>query len=89
VLDEHQSEGQPSTVIPQQRASERRDVQRTIDLWQRNVPPDSVLPVLSTFDFSSMKSNWGHRFLICSDPNVENAAFHDVRCQLCTTAGFT
>jgi hypothetical protein len=75
VLDAHEYEGHVSTVISQQRASERRDVHRTIDLWQRNVTADSVLPLLSTFDFSSMKSNWGHRFLICSDPNVENAAF--------------
>ena len=75
MLDAHEYEGHVSTVIPQQRASERRDVHRTIDLWQRNVTADSVLPLLSTFDFSSMKSNWGHRFLICSDPNVENAAF--------------
>ena len=75
MLDAHEYEGHVSTVISQQRASERRDVHRTIDLWQRNVTADSVLPLLSTFDFSSMKSNWGHRFLICSDPNVENAAF--------------
>jgi hypothetical protein len=31
--------------------------------------------LLEQFDFSAMKGDWGHRFLICSDEAVENAAF--------------
>jgi hypothetical protein len=74
VLDQLQSERHISTIIPRERANERRDIQRTIDLWQRNAA-DSALPDVGTFDFSSMKGGWGHRFLICSDLNLENAAF--------------
>ena len=36
---------------------------------------DDAPPLLATFDFSSMKGDWDHRFLICSGLNVENAAF--------------
>src|SRR5262249_32913966 len=42
---------------------------------QRNMAEGSTLPDVGTFDFSSMKQDWEHRFLICSDLNVENAAF--------------
>jgi hypothetical protein len=54
---------------------ERRDVQRMIDVWQQNKPEDGSPPLLATFDFSSMNGDWGYRFLICSDPTVENSAF--------------
>jgi hypothetical protein len=40
-----------------------------------NVSDDDTSPLLTRFDFSSMKENWDTRFLICSDLNVENAAF--------------
>jgi hypothetical protein len=72
-LDQVQSEGHASKTIPRERANERRDIQRTIDLWQRNLADGSALPDVETFDFSPMKQDWGYRFLICSD--LENAAF--------------
>jgi hypothetical protein len=77
VLDEKQSVEPSSASIPaaRERPNERRDIQRTINVWQRNVSEDNAPPLLSTFDFSSMQGNWGHRFLICSDQHVENAAF--------------
>jgi hypothetical protein len=75
VLDEGQFQGHVSTIIPRERANERRDIQRTIDLWQRNMAEGSALLDVGTFDFSPMKRDWGHRFLICSDLNLENAAF--------------
>ena len=75
MFDQVQSEGHASKIISRERANERRDVQRTIDLWQRNMAADNMLPEVGTFDFSPMKRDWGHRFLICSDLNLENAAF--------------
>jgi hypothetical protein len=75
VLDQLQSERHISTIIPRERRNERRDIQRTIDLWQRNLAEGSALPDVETFDFSPMKQDWGYRFLICSDLNLENAAF--------------
>src|SRR5262249_17926659 len=64
-----------SMTASRERPSERRDIQRTINFWQRNISDDDAPPLLATFDFSAMKGNWDHRFLICSDLNVENAAF--------------
>ena len=75
MLDQVQSEGHASKIIPRKRANERRDIQRTIDLWQRNLADGGALPDVETFDFSPMKQDWGYRFLICSDLNLENAAF--------------
>jgi hypothetical protein len=57
------------------RTSERRDIQRAIKLWQQSVGEDGSAPLLETFDFSPMRADWGYRFLICSDPSAENAAF--------------
>ena len=75
MFDQLQSEGHASKIIPRERAKERRDVQRTIDLWKGNMAEGSALPDVGTFDFSPMRQDWGHRFLICSDLNLENAAF--------------
>jgi hypothetical protein len=75
VLDQLQPERHISTIIPRERPNERRDIQRTVDLWQRNLADDSMLPDVETFDFSPMKRDWGYRFLICSDLILENAAF--------------
>ena len=55
--------------------TERRDIQQIIGLWQRNASEDGGPPLLSTFDLSKMKAKWDHRFLICSDQIVQNAAF--------------
>jgi len=60
---------------PRQRSNERRDIQRTIDLWQRNILDGDTAPSLTNFDFSPLKGDWGHRFLICSDQTVDAAAF--------------
>jgi hypothetical protein len=54
---------------------ERRDIQRVIDVWQQNVSKDGCPPLLQSFDFSTMKGDWGCRFLMCSDRTVENSAF--------------
>jgi len=65
----------PASVLGQKRSRER-DVDRTIKFWPHNLSgrTDSV-PLLAKFDFSAMKGDWAHRFLICSDQNLENAAF--------------
>jgi hypothetical protein len=48
---------------------------RTIEHWLRNSwGPDSI-PLLDTFDFSPMRGDWGHRFLICGGETVEDAVF--------------
>ena len=75
MSDGERSTEHASTTASLERSSERRDIQRTINLWQRNISDDDAPPLLATFDFSAMKGNWDHRFLICSDLNVENAAF--------------
>jgi len=75
VLEGQQSPEHGSIGAPQGRPNERRDVQRTINLWQRNASEDGGAPLLTSFDFSPMKGDWGNRFLICSDRSVENAAF--------------
>jgi len=53
---------------------ERRDAGRASDHWLRNAAGNRV-PLLATFDFSSIKGDWAHRFLICTDQQLENAAF--------------
>jgi hypothetical protein len=69
----HQRHG--SVGAPQGRPNERRDIQRTINLWQRHVSEDGDPPLLTSFDFSAMKGDWGYRFLICSDPTSKIAGF--------------
>jgi hypothetical protein len=64
-----------SNGLAREQPDERRDIQRTINLWRRHVTDDGLPPLLSTCDVSAMKGDWGHRFLICSDPSIENAAF--------------
>jgi len=55
--------------------SDRRDVRRVIEHWLRNTWATDSIPLLETFDFSPMKGDWGHRFLICGDDAVEHAVF--------------
>jgi hypothetical protein len=74
VFDGQRCAEHGSTTASLERSSERRDIQRTINFWQRNVSDDDAPPLLANFDFSVMKGSWDHRFLICSDLNVENAA---------------
>jgi hypothetical protein len=73
MLEPQQSSEPASTSVDP--ARERRDIRRTFSLWRQNVPADGRVPLLEQFDFSAMKGDWGHRFLICSDEAVENAAF--------------
>jgi hypothetical protein len=54
---------------------ERRDNRRALEHWLRHASGNDQVPVLDTFDFASIKRDWSHRFLICTDRNVENAAF--------------
>ena len=54
---------------------ERRDVELAIQHWQRNTWGADCVPLLDTFDFSSMKAGWGHRFLVCGGLAVETSAF--------------
>jgi hypothetical protein len=75
VSEGRQSPEHDSAGAPKRSPNERRDVQRTINLWQRHVSPDDGAPLLTSFDFSAMKGDWGNRFLICSDRAVDNAAF--------------
>src|SRR4030088_1316544 len=57
------------------RSSEPRDVQCAIEHWYRNTWGKDCIPFLDTFDFSPMKGNWGHRFLICGGLAVDHAVF--------------
>ena len=64
-----------SAEVRRERPNERRDIQRAINLWQKHVPEDGGHPLLARFDFSPMRGDWGHRFLICSEPSAISAAF--------------
>src|ERR1700719_787674 len=57
------------------RSNERRDVQRAIEHWHRNTWGKDCVPFLDTFDFSPMRGDWGHRFLICGGQVVEQSVF--------------
>jgi hypothetical protein len=54
---------------------ERRDIRRVLEHWVRHASSNDGVPVLDNFDFASIKRDWSHRFLICTDQNAENAAF--------------
>ena len=54
---------------------ERRDIRRVLEHWVRHASRDDGIPALDNFDFASIKRDWSHRFLICTDQNAENAAF--------------
>ena len=58
-----------------QPANKRRDVERTIEHWLRHASGDGGVPHLLAFDFTSIKRDWSHRFLICAERSTENAAF--------------
>jgi hypothetical protein len=62
-------------IVPLGGPSERRDVRRAFSHWLRHTSDEDRVPSLATFDFSSIKRDWGHRFLVCTDRKVENAAF--------------
>jgi hypothetical protein len=64
----------PSPARPG-RSSEPLDVQSTIEHWYRNTWGKDCIPFLDTFDFSPMKGDWGHRFLICGGHAVEQSVF--------------
>jgi hypothetical protein len=64
-----------SAAVSPRRSSERRDVQRAIKHWQRNTWGKDCIPFLDTFDFSSMRGDWGYRFLICGGYVVEKSVF--------------
>jgi hypothetical protein len=55
--------------------SERRDVELAIEHWQRNTSGEGCIPSLDRFDFSSMRADWGHRFLLCGDQAIEHSVF--------------
>ena len=54
---------------------ERRDVELAIQHWQRNTWGQDSIPLLDTFDFSPMRTGWGHRFLICGGGTAQSAVF--------------
>ncbi|MBV8771700.1 MAG: hypothetical protein JO166_05120 [Deltaproteobacteria bacterium] len=54
---------------------QRREVERTIEHWLRHTSGDGNVPCLLAFDFASIKADWSHRFLICTEQNAEDAAF--------------
>ncbi|MBV8774274.1 MAG: hypothetical protein JO166_18350 [Deltaproteobacteria bacterium] len=56
-------------------AKKRRDVERTVEHWLRQASGNGTVPCLAAFDFASIKADWSHRFLICTDQNVQDAAF--------------
>ena len=55
--------------------SERRDVERAIEHWQRNTGGSDRAPFLDMFDFSPMRGDWGYRFLICGGQAPESSFF--------------
>jgi hypothetical protein len=57
------------------RSSEPLDVQCAIEHWYRNSWGKDCVPFLDTFDFSPMRGDWGHRFLICGGHAVEQSVF--------------
>ena len=71
-LPAHLEEGTPPD---RSQGRERRDVQRVIDHWLRNTWGQDCVPLLDTFDFSPMKGDWGHRFLLCGSDAVQSAVF--------------
>jgi hypothetical protein len=77
VLEEEQTADSKhvSAEVHPERLNDRRDIQRAINLWQKHVSEDGGPPLVATFDFSSMQGDWGHRFLICSEPSTNSAAF--------------
>src|SRR5207302_5400176 len=54
---------------------ERRDIRRVLEHWVRHASSDDGIPALDNFDFASIKRDWSHRFLICTDQNAKDAAF--------------
>jgi hypothetical protein len=64
-----------SQRVQRRSSSERRDDRRTFEHWLRHASGDHRIPLLATFDFASIKSDWSHRFLICTDRHPESAAF--------------
>jgi len=54
---------------------ERRDIRRVLEHWVQHASSDDGIPALDNFDFASIKRDWSHRFLICTDQNAEDAAF--------------
>jgi hypothetical protein len=66
---------EPKRMVAPEPGLERRDVELTIQHWQRNTWGKDCIPFLDTFDFTPMKANWGQRFLICGDHAIEEAAF--------------
>jgi hypothetical protein len=74
VVSERQRSSEPPSASTGT-ARERRDIRRAFSLWRQNVPANARVPLLEQFDFSAMTGDWGHRFLVCSDEAVENAAF--------------
>ena len=64
----------PSPARPG-RSTEPRDVQWAIEHWYRNTCGKDCVPYLDSFDFSSIRGDWGHRFLICGGHAVEQSVF--------------
>jgi hypothetical protein len=64
-----------TAVVDSQSLRERRDVQRAIEHWLRNTWGKGCAPFLDTFDFSPMKGDWGHRFLVCGGEKAASAVF--------------
>jgi hypothetical protein len=58
-----------------ERSSEPRDVQCAVEHWYRNTWGKDCIPFLDTFDFSPMRGDWGHNFLICGGHAVEQSVF--------------
>ena len=75
MLEDGRTAEPEQVSVRQQRPNERRDIQRAINLWKKHVSEDGGPPLLETFDFSPMRGDWGHRFLICSEPSTNSAAF--------------
>jgi hypothetical protein len=73
-----------SAALPQ---LERRDVELAIQHWQRNTWGKDSIPFLDTFDFSPMRTGWGHRFLICGGGAAQKCGVRHLRLRICPVWG--
>jgi hypothetical protein len=67
-------------------AAEARDTESAVTLWHQKAlegrPPD-----IAAFDLHRLGSDWGYRFLISGDEDVDTAVFIAMGCRLrgCST----
>src|SRR5262249_54548784 len=65
----------PTTPVELQVARERRQSERAIAYWQGKVDEFGTSPTIAALDLAAIHTApWSYRFVIASDPVVENSA---------------